>query len=71
MSLAPQVHPTAVIGPNVTVSAGVVIAGGVRIRESIILENATINEHCCILYSIVGWNTVVGAYVRIEGEMDF
>jgi len=62
-----RVDPTAVIGPNVTVSAGVVIAGGVRIRESIILENATINEHCCILYSIVGWNTVVGAYVRIEG----
>jgi len=62
-----KVDTTAVIGPNVTVSAGVVIGGGVRIRESIILENATIKEHCCILYSIVGWNTVVGAYVRIEG----
>jgi len=62
-----KVDPTAVLGPNVTVSAGVVIGGGVRIRESIILEDATIGEHCCILYSIVGWNSVVGAYVRIEG----
>ena len=55
------------LGPNVTVSAGVVIGGGVRIRESIILEDATIQEHCCVLYSIVGWNTILGAYVRIEG----
>lgn len=62
-----KVDPTAVLGPNVTISAGVVIGGGVRIRESIVLEQATIHEHCCILYAIVGWNTVVGAYVRIEG----
>jgi len=62
-----KVDPTAVLGPNVTVSAGVVIGGGVRIRESIILEDATIQEHCCVLYSIVGWNTILGAYVRIEG----
>ena len=68
-SLSFQVDPTAVLGPNVTISAGVVIGGGVRIRESIVLEQATIHEHCCILYAIVGWNTVVGAYVRIEGIM--
>ena len=24
-------------------------------------------EHCCILYSIVGWNCVIGAWSRIEG----
>ncbi len=24
-------------------------------------------DHCCILYSIVGWNCVIGTWSRIEG----
>ena len=24
-------------------------------------------DHCCILYSIIGWNCVIGAWSRIEG----
>ena len=24
-------------------------------------------DHCCILHSILGWNTQVGAWTRIEG----
>ncbi|XP_064646569.1 mannose-1-phosphate guanyltransferase alpha-A-like isoform X2 [Lineus longissimus] len=61
------VHPTAVLGPNVTVGKNVNIGPGVRIRESMILEGATLKDHCCILHSIVGWNCIVGAWTRIEG----
>ena len=27
----------------------------------------SVQEHCCILYSILGWNTIVGPWTRIEG----
>jgi len=26
-----------------------------------------VQEHCCILYSILGWNTIVGPWTRVEG----
>lgn len=61
------VHPTATLGPNVTVGKGVQIGAGVRVRESIILEGAIIQDHCCILYSILGWTSFVGEWTRIEG----
>lgn len=35
-----------------SVGAGVVIGPGVRIRESIILENAVINDHTLVLHAI-------------------
>ncbi|XP_014662486.1 PREDICTED: mannose-1-phosphate guanyltransferase alpha-A-like [Priapulus caudatus] len=62
-----EVHPSATIGPNVSIAQGVTVSPGVRIRESIILDNATLQDHCCILYSIVGWNSVVGPWSRVEG----
>ena len=40
---------------------------GVRVRESIILGNSVLQNHSCILHSIVGWNSVIGSGVRIEG----
>uniref|UniRef100_A0A2P2I7L1 Mannose-1-phosphate guanyltransferase alpha-like n=1 Tax=Hirondellea gigas TaxID=1518452 RepID=A0A2P2I7L1_9CRUS len=61
------VHPSAVLGPNVSIGKNVTIAAGVRIKESIILGNATIHEHSCILYSIIGWNSTVGCWSRVEG----
>ena len=61
------VDPTAELGPNVSIGFGVNIGPGVRIRESIILGNAIVQNHSCILYSIVGWNSTIGSWVRIEG----
>jgi mannose-1-phosphate guanylyltransferase len=40
------------LGPNVSIEAGVTIGPGVRIRESLILDNAVINDHTLILHSI-------------------
>ncbi|ESO94642.1 hypothetical protein LOTGIDRAFT_227373 [Lottia gigantea] len=61
------VHHSAVLGPNVTIGRNVVVGEGVRVRESIILEGATLQDHCCILYSIVGWHCTVGVWTRVEG----
>ncbi|XP_032818232.1 mannose-1-phosphate guanylyltransferase regulatory subunit alpha isoform X1 [Petromyzon marinus] len=62
-----NVDPTAVLGPNVTVGMDVVIGPGVRVRESIILQGSTLQDHCCVLNSIVGWDSVVGRWARVEG----
>ena len=43
------------------------VGAGVRVRESIILGAANIGDHTLILYSIIGWNSVIGSWSRIEG----
>ncbi|KAK7087004.1 hypothetical protein SK128_007551, partial [Halocaridina rubra] len=55
------------LGPNVSIGKNAVIGAGVRIRESIVLGNSTIEEHSCVLYTVVGWNSCVGAWTRLEG----
>ncbi|KAI6183125.1 NTP-transferase domain-containing protein [Aphelenchoides bicaudatus] len=62
------VHKSAKIGPNVTIGAKAVIGAGVRIRESIILPDVVIEDHCCVLYSVIGWRCVLGAWSRVEGS---
>jgi mannose-1-phosphate guanylyltransferase len=62
-----QIHNSAVIGPNVSIGSGVVIGPGVRIRESIILSDAVINDRSLILHSIIGRNSRIGTWARVEG----
>lgn len=62
-----QIDPTAKLGPNVSIGPRAVIGPGVRIRDSIVLEDAEIKHDACILYSIIGWNSKVGAWARVEG----
>ncbi|CAG5128834.1 unnamed protein product, partial [Candidula unifasciata] len=64
------VHPTAVLGPNVTIGRDATVAAGARVRETIVLEGALLEAHCCVLYSIVGWHSTVGAWARVEGTPD-
>jgi len=66
-----QVDPTAKIGPNVSIGAKVKIGPGVRIQHSIVLDNAEIKARSCVMYSIIGWNCVVGSWTRLEGVPDF
>ncbi|KAK2733383.1 Proteasome subunit alpha type-2 [Onygenales sp. PD_40] len=61
------VDPTAKLGPNVSIGARAVIGAGVRIKESIVLEDAEVKHDSCVLYSIIGWNSRVGAWARVEG----
>ena len=62
-----HVDPTAKLGPNVSIGPRVVIGAGARVKESIVLEDAVIRHDACVLYSIIGWNSKVGAWARVEG----
>jgi len=62
-----HVDPTAKLGPNVSIGPRAVIGAGVRIKESIVLEDSEIKHDACVLYSIIGWNSRVGAWARVEG----
>lgn len=55
------------LGPNVSISKGVRVGAGVRIKETIVLRDATINDHSLVMHSIVGWNNVIGSWARVEG----
>jgi len=61
------VDPTAKLGPNVSIGPKVVIGAGARIKEAIVLDEAEIKHDACVLYAIVGWNSRVGAWARVEG----
>jgi mannose-1-phosphate guanylyltransferase len=63
-----EIDPTAKIGPNVYIAAGVTIGSGVRIKNSIILEGVEIKANSFIIYSIIGWNSTIGMWSRIEGS---
>ncbi|MCJ1309710.1 Proteasome subunit alpha type-2 [Agyrium rufum] len=62
-----KVDPTAKIGPNVSIGPRVIIGAGVRVKESIVLEDSEIKHDACVLYSIVGWGSRIGAWARVEG----
>lgn len=46
-----------------------VIEAGVRIKESIVLANAHIQAHTIILNSIIGKDSHVGEWARVEGTL--
>lgn len=62
-----SVDPTAKLGPHVSIGPRAQIGAGVRVKESIVLEDAEIKHDACVLYSIIGWNSKVGAWARVEG----
>jgi len=54
------------IGPNVSIGPNVVIGDGVRLQRCVILSNVKVKEHAWIKSSIVGWNSTVGRWARLE-----
>ncbi|KAI5298747.1 dynamin-like GTPase mgm1, partial [Ascosphaera pollenicola] len=61
------VDPTAKLGPHVSIGARAVIGPGVRIKEAIVLDDSEVRHDACILHSIIGWSSRVGAWARVEG----
>ncbi|RSH81134.1 mannose-1-phosphate guanyltransferase [Apiotrichum porosum] len=61
-----EIDPSAVIGPNVVIGPGVKIGKGVRLQRCVIMSNSTIRDHAWIASSIVGWNSTVGRWCRVE-----
>jgi mannose-1-phosphate guanylyltransferase len=54
------------IGPNVTIGPKVVIGDGVRLQRCVLLENSRVKDHAWIKSTIVGWNSTVGKWARLE-----
>lgn len=63
-----SVHASAKLGPNVAIGAGVTVGPGVRVMNAIILEGTILHAHACVSYAIIGWNSVVGHWTRVEGQ---
>ena len=61
------VEASAVLGPNVSIGPGARVEAGARVRESIVLGHATIGENSLVLYTVIGWESTVGARSRVEG----
>ncbi|KAI9221268.1 mannose-1-phosphate guanyltransferase Mpg1 [Blastocladiella britannica] len=55
------------LGPNVTIAEGVVIGDGVRIKNACVLKNSVVRDFGWIERSIIGWNSTVGRWARLEG----
>ncbi|KAF2003733.1 mannose-1-phosphate guanyltransferas-like protein [Amniculicola lignicola CBS 123094] len=54
------------IGPNVTIGPGVVVGDGVRLQRCVLLKNSKVKDHAWIKSTIVGWNSTVGKWARLE-----
>jgi mannose-1-phosphate guanylyltransferase len=54
------------IGPNVVIGPNVTVGSGARLSRSVVLANSTIKPHSFIKSSIIGWNSTVGRWARIE-----
>lgn len=61
------IHPNVKLGPNVSIGPNVTLEEGVRVREAIVLDNVTIKTNSCIVHAIIGWDSVIGKWCRIEG----
>lgn len=54
------------IGPNVTIGPNSVINEGARLANTTILEGVTIGANSWVKSSIIGWQSSVGKWVRME-----
>jgi len=54
------------IGPNVTIGPNCVIQEGCRLANTTVLEGVTVGANSWIKASIIGWQSSVGRWVRME-----
>ncbi|KAI0133601.1 nucleotide-diphospho-sugar transferase [Xylariales sp. AK1849] len=54
------------IGPNVVIGKNVVIGDGVRLQRCTLLPGSKVKDHAWVKSSIVGWNSSVGKWARLE-----
>ncbi|URE16287.1 mannose-1-phosphate guanyltransferase [Musa troglodytarum] len=60
------IHPSAKIGPNVSISANARIGAGVRLISCIILDDVEIKENAVVMHAIVGWKSSIGRWSRVQ-----
>ena len=54
------------IGPNVTIGPNVVVGDGVRLQRCVLLSGSKVKDHAWVKSTIVGWNSTVGKWARLE-----
>lgn len=54
------------IGPNVTIGPDVVVGDGVRLQRCVLLSGSKVKDHAWVKSTIVGWNSTVGRWARLE-----
>lgn len=57
-----------VIGPDVSIGAGCVIGDGVRLSNCVIMTGVSIKEHSKVDNCIIGWESRIGAWARVENN---
>ena len=55
------------IGPYVAIGPNVIIEDGVRLCRSTLLSSVTVQSNSWIDSSIIGWESVIGKWVRMDG----
>ena len=61
-----QIDPTAVVGPDVVVGPGCSIGAGARVIRTALFEGARVKDHAYVKSSIIGWDSTVGSWARLE-----
>jgi len=67
------IHPTAKIGPDcligpfVSIGPNCIVEAGVRLKRCSIFDGVRIQKNSWIDNSIIGWDSTVGRWVRMEG----
>jgi len=61
-----QIGEGCLIGPNVTIGPNCVVHEGVRMANTTVLEGAIIGANSWVKNSIIGWQSTVGKWVRME-----
>ena len=54
------------IGPNVVIGSNVVVGDGVRLQRCVLLKGSKVREHAWVKSTIVGWNSSIGRWARME-----
>ncbi len=62
-----EISASAKLGPNVSIGPGVRVGPGARVRDSILLDNVEVGSHACVLNAVIGWNSTIGSWARVEG----
>jgi len=61
-----NISTSCVLGPNVVIGAKVIIGNGARVQESAIFSGAKIGDGAFIANSIIGWDSRIGNWSRLE-----
>lgn len=62
------IGPNCVIGPDVSIGEGCTIGDGVRLSNCVIMRGTRINDFSHCRDCIIGWNSRVGSWCRLENN---